>query len=121
MRMLVVDDEGPILFALRDFFTSLGHEVDCARTTDEADELIEAERYAVVLLDLRLGAGDGSDGLEVARRVRRRDRSTRIIILTAYGSPEAEAEARRAGVDRFLHKPQRLREVATIVQQLVAG
>jgi CheY-like chemotaxis protein len=41
------------------------------------------------------------------------------VLLTAYGSPEIEAEARRLGVDSFLHKPKPLTEVAEVVAGLL--
>jgi len=41
------------------------------------------------------------------------------VILTAYGSPAAEKEARTRGVDAFIHKPKALAEVARVIGQLV--
>jgi hypothetical protein len=42
------------------------------------------------------------------------------MILTAYGSPEAREQARRAGVDAFLHKQERLQRVAEVVRGLTS-
>ena len=41
------------------------------------------------------------------------------MILTAYGSPAAEKEARTRGVDAFIHKPKPLAEVARVIGELV--
>jgi DNA-binding response OmpR family regulator len=121
MRMLVIDDEEAILFALREYFTPMGYEVQCARGVEDAEALLEADGYAVMLLDLRLSGIGGSEGLHIARRVRERDPAMRVVILTAYSSPEAEAEAHRVGVDAFLHKPQPLRELSAIVRRLTVS
>jgi ActR/RegA family two-component response regulator len=43
------------------------------------------------------------------------------VILTAYGSPAAEAEARRLGANAFLSKPQSLDQLASIVGGLLEG
>lgn len=118
-KLLVVDDEEPILFALRDYFTSRAFKVDCVKTAEEARILFEADGYAVVIVDLSL-ASAGHEGLEIAGHIRERHPKTAVIILTAYGSPQAEAEARRLGVAAFLHKPQSLGTIAKIIDDLIA-
>ena len=120
-RLLLIDDEEPILFALREYFTAYGYDVDCAREMEEAEALLANVPYAGVIADLRLTGSHGAEGLEIIGYVRERCPWTRIIILTAYGSPEVEAEARRRGVDSFLHKPKPLPEVAQIVYALVGS
>jgi len=120
-RLLLIDDEEPILFALREYFNAYGYDVDCAREMEEAEALLANVPYAAVIADLRLTGSHGAEGLEIIGYVRERCPWTRIIILTAYGSPEVEAEARRRGVDSFLHKPKPLPEVAQIVYALVGS
>ncbi len=120
-KILVVDDEESILFAMRNYFDHLGYDVDCAREREEAEALLGSVEYACVIADLRLSAAHGADGLEVLAQVRQRCPATRIIILTAYGSPAVETEARRRGVDAFLHKPRPLADVARVVKGLVGG
>jgi CheY-like chemotaxis protein len=118
-RILVVDDEEPILFALREYFTALGYEVDGVREPDEAEALLASIRYDLVIADLRLTGTRGAEGLEILARARERTPRTRTILLTAYGSPEVEREAHRRGIDAFLHKPKPLPEVAQIVGRLL--
>jgi DNA-binding response OmpR family regulator len=116
-----VDDEEPILFAMGEYFTTKGYEVDCARETHEAEALLAEHDYALAILDLRLTGTQGAEGLDVIELVRARSPQTRIILLTAYGSREIEAEARRRGADAFLHKPKPLSEVARIASGLMAA
>ncbi|HTR02846.1 MAG TPA: response regulator [Thermoanaerobaculia bacterium] len=118
-RILIVDDEEPILFAMREYFATKGYAVDCARETQEAEALLAKNRYALAILDLRLSGTPGAEGLDVIASVRARSRETRIILLTAYGSREIEAEARRRGADAFLQKPKPLAEVAQIASTLM--
>jgi DNA-binding response OmpR family regulator len=118
-RILIVDDEEPILFAMREYFATKGYEVDCARETSEAEALLSANRYDLAILDLRLSGTPGAEGLDVIEAVRALSPQTRIILLTAYGSREIEAEARRRGADAFLHKPKPLAEVAKIASGLM--
>jgi len=114
-RILVVDDEEAIRFAVGEFFSTAGYLVDVACELADARTLLDRATYAVVIADLRLSESAGSEGLEVVSYVRERCPSTRIIVLTAYGSPAAEREARRRGVDAFLEKPQPLTEIERIV------
>jgi DNA-binding response OmpR family regulator len=120
-RILILDDEEVIVFALREFFTAHGYSVDGARDLAEAQALFgTGERYALVIADLRLGGTQGTEGLEFVALARERRPAIRTILLTAYGSPEVEAEARRRGVDAFLHKPQPLIELAQTVRRLLS-
>ena len=120
-RMLIVDDEEPILFAMRAYFTKRGYAVDCAREREEAEALLAAGEYAVVIADLRLTGTHGAEGLEILGFVRRRWPRTRLVLLTAYGSSELELEARRRGADAFLHKPKSLPDVERLVAGLLAA
>jgi DNA-binding NtrC family response regulator len=118
-RLLVVDDEESICFSMSEYFSLHGFKVDTARDLEEAEELIESTAYEVVIQDLRLGMTRNPDGLDIIRRIQERNPSTRIIILTAYGSTEMEDEARRCGADAFLRKPKPLSQVAQVIQGLI--
>ena len=114
-RMLVVDDEEAILFAMEEYFGTHGYRVDCARELEEAEALLAHTRYGVVIADLRLTGINGSEGLELLSFVRACAPRTKILLLTAYGSPAVEAEARHRGVHAFLSKPKPLAEIAQMV------
>lgn len=120
MRMLIVDDEESILFAISDFFTHRGFEVDSARELAEAEELLGKNHYTVVIADLRLTGINGTEGLELISYVREKSPGTKILLLTAYGSQEIQAEAARRGVDAFLQKPKPLSEVANVVSSMLS-
>ena len=118
-NLLVVDDEESICFSMSEYFSQQGFKVDTAREMEEAEGLIKATDYKVIIQDLRLGLARRSDGLDIIRLVHRRNPDTRIIVLTSYGSAEVEEEARRLGADAFLRKPKPLSQVAQVVQGLI--
>ncbi len=118
-RMLIVDDEERILAAVSAYFEHLEYAVDCAHTLDEAQGLLDSRHYDVILADLRLSGIDCAEGLEIVSLARRRHPSPRVVLLSAYGTPEVVQEADKRGVDAFLHKPQPLAEVARIVSDLL--
>jgi DNA-binding NtrC family response regulator len=118
-RLLIVDDEESICFSMSEYFSLHGYKVDTAREMEEAEKLLEATEYKVVIQDLRLSIKQDADGLDMIRLVREQNPHARIIVLTAYGSAEMENEARRCGADAFLRKPKPLSQVAQVVQGLI--
>src|ERR1044072_2461431 len=118
-RLLVVDDEESICFSMSEYFSLQGYKVDTASEFEEAEKLLGATNYRVVIQDLRLTMTNSSDGLDMIRLIREHNPQTRIIVLTAYGSAEIEDEARRCGADAFLRKPKPLSQAAQVVQGLI--
>jgi two-component system, NtrC family, response regulator AtoC len=118
-HILVVDDEESILFAMEQYFTARGCTVDCARELEEAQALLTNIYYHLVLADLRLAGINSVEGLDLVSTVRERCPNTRIMVLTAHGSPEVEAEAWRRGAHAFLHKTMPLGDVARVAMQVV--
>ena len=113
-RVLIVDDEEPVLLMAAEYFQLHGCEVDGARELEEAQALLSYKRYDLVIADLRLTGFGGVEGLTLIDDIRERAPWTRIILWTAYGTSEVELEARRRGVDAFLLKPQPLPRVVQI-------
>ena len=118
-KLLVVDDEESICFSMSEYFSQHGFKVDTAREMEEAEGLLKKTEYKVIIQDLRLGTARHPDGIEIIKMVHQRNPDTRIVVLTSYGSAEAEAEARNAGADAFLRKPKPLSQVAQVVQGLI--
>jgi DNA-binding NtrC family response regulator len=118
-RLLVVDDEESICFSMSEYFSLHGFKVDTACEIEEAEKLLDATNYKVVIQDLRLTMTNSHNGLDMIRLIREHNPQTRIIVLTAYGSAEIEDEARRCGADAFLRKPKPLSQVAQVVQGLL--
>src|SRR5215217_9573683 len=98
-NLLVVDDEESICFSMSEYFSQHGFKVDTAHEMEEVEGLIKQTEYKVLIQDLRLGIARRFDGVDIIKLVHTRNPDTRIVVLTSYGSPEAEAEARIAGAD----------------------
>ena len=67
-RLLIVDDEAAIRFALSDYFRECGWQVDAAAEKEEAEALLAHTEYAVVIADLRLTGIYGVEGLDIVTR-----------------------------------------------------
>lgn len=117
--VLVVEDEEPILFALESYFVGAGFTVHCARTLEEAIARVDAVPVAAVIADLKLTPAGGTEGLALLDYLRSRGARTPVVILTAFGTDETEQAARALGVDLFLHKPQPLPELESMIRGLL--
>ena len=120
-HVLLLDDEEAILLPTAKYFRSLGWTVDLAREAEEGEALISHRHYDLAILDVRVTRFGGTEGLELLREIRRRDHRTIVIVLSAYTSPEIEAEARRLGAAAVLRKPQPLPSLAHLALTLLEG
>jgi two-component system, OmpR family, KDP operon response regulator KdpE len=100
-RILVVDDDPQIRRVMRVTLIAQGFEVRDARSAEQAFELLEKEKFDLILLDINL---PGTTGLEVCRSVRSTSDAA-IIMLTVRDTEEDKIEALDAGADDFVTKP----------------
>lgn len=119
-RILLVDDETSLLYAIEAYLGGCGYEVHCATEVEQAIALLTNIRYDLVLTDLRMTPIQGAEGLLVLQVIRDHGLQSRVIVLTGAATPAVESEAKRLGVDRFLLKPLPLPTLAGIVADLTA-
>lgn len=119
-NLLIVDDETSLRWVLGQFFASAGYRVDAAQALDEALGLVSRGQYDLVISDLRLSGTKSEEGLVIADFVRKSAPATRVVLLTAFATPELGQRARAVGVDLVLPKPQPLPALAQHVSQLLA-
>ncbi len=110
--MLVVDDEGSLREILDQFLTDRGYEVITAGNGGEAAGLLEARRFDVALVDLKL---PDVDGLEIVGGINAKFPETKCIIMTAFASMESTIEALRLSAFDYIQKPFDLIKIAEVV------
>ena len=103
-RILIVDDNADAAAALASLLQEHGQEVLVVNDGSAALQAYEGFRPQIVLLDIGM---PGMNGLEVARRLRERNRRPRplIVATTGWAKPEDEEQSRAAGFDFHLLKP----------------
>jgi DNA-binding response OmpR family regulator len=117
-RILILDDEEPILLMLKKHFSSYSFEVDTARQEGMARRLLENNTYSVVILDLGLTRLDRTLGLDLIGLIRKRNPKAGIIVYTGNRSSEVERLAKQMGADSFVRKPVPLSDLSSIVFSL---
>lgn len=100
--LLVVDDDDALRSRLIRAFHARGLAVTGAASTEEAVALAEQDTPELALVDLKLGNGSG---LEVLRRLKALDATTKVVVLTGYGSIATAIESVKLGAATYLTKP----------------
>ncbi len=118
-RILVVEDNAVNAMTLIHSLTSYGYKVFHAQNGREALELTQREIPDLIVMDIQLPE---MDGLEVTRRIRKDEAVSDIpiIALSALAMPTDKELGLEAGVDLYLTKPVRLKELAEIIKQFVS-
>jgi DNA-binding response OmpR family regulator len=110
-RILVIDDDKAVLSSMVRILEKNGFYADIAETGKEAIEKSKAQRFDVVLVDLRLPDMDGIQVLSKANFA-----GAVKIMLTGYPSLVTGIQAMDKGVDAYLHKPVRPEELIGLVK-----
>src|SRR5205814_5071175 len=98
--LLIVDDEKTTREGLRDALQDR-YDVYLAEDAKSAMELLERERFDVLLTDFRLPS---EDGMKLISRAKSLSKPPICILMTAYGSEELAVEARKRGADDYIAK-----------------
>jgi two-component system OmpR family response regulator len=116
MRILIVEDDPVLCDGLVRSLRGADYAVDSATDGGEADHILSAGSYDLVILDLGLPRLDGH---ELLRRLRRRGSKIPVLILTALDSLEDRVRGLDLGADDYLTKPFDLPELEARVRALI--
>lgn len=100
-KILVIDDELGIRNLLDTLLRRKGYDVILADSGRKGLDLFRREHPDVVVLDLKMPE---MDGLTVLRQIRSLEPGKPVIILTGYGTGEAEQQVRALGVTEYVEK-----------------
>src|SRR6516225_6406216 len=115
MRVLVVEDETKMAALLKQGLEEQNHSVEVTHDGRTALELASDYEFDVIVLDVML---PGLDGFEVARRLRKSQRQTPILMLTARDAIPDVAHGLDVGVDDYLTKPFAFPELLARIRAL---
>ncbi len=114
MRILVVDDELSMREYLEILLLRSGYQAKSVASVEAASRELESGEYDLVISDMKLG---GENGLSVLKAARRLPSPPEVIMITAYGTPEAAVQAMREGAYDFIRKPIDNEELTALVQK----
>lgn len=102
LRVLLVDDEGELVYTMAERLSIRGYNVDAVTDGAEALERVASNTYDVAVVDVKM---PGISGLVVLKVIKRDSPSTPVILLTGHGSPEEGEEGMKQGAYAYLFKP----------------
>jgi two-component system response regulator (stage 0 sporulation protein F) len=115
-KILVVDDEADMRFAVRMLLERSGHTVMEADSGDTALAKIDEKAPDLALLDMRL---PGMDGIQILQKIREKQKDLPIIMVTGYGNVELADQAMQLGADHYLSKPFHNKELVDVIRQIL--
>jgi DNA-binding NtrC family response regulator len=113
-RILVIDDERPILVTLEAFLQRHGYQVDTAPTASQGLKLLKTKSPSLVLLDLQL---PDAEGLQTLDSIKGDSPDMPVIILTAHDSLHNAIESIKRGAYHFISKPYAPEELLSLVEK----
>ncbi|MBG0812520.1 response regulator transcription factor [Methylosinus sp. H3A] len=113
MRILLVEDYAELAGEIACRIERAGFAVDRVGSIESASAALDNGAYTVTLLDRRLPDGDG---LSLISQIRKRQPTSRILVLTALDSVDDKIEGLDAGADDYLTKPFNLDEMMARVR-----
>ena len=116
MKILIVEDEPALAQSMAEYLVRQGYVCELAPTYMAAMDKISLYTYDCILLDLMLPDGDGMNLLE---HLRKTDKQTGVLIISAKGAIDDKVKGIRNGADDYLAKPFHLAELNARIYALI--
>lgn len=113
-KILIVDDEEDLTWSISKSLMRDNDllEIICVNSGDEALKVLEKISIDLVISDIRM---PGKNGLELLDQIKKNHPQTKIIIMTAYGSPAIEEKIRNTKNAYYLEKPFDIHELKKMI------
>ena len=112
IRILLVDDEDEFRRPMEFWLKAKGYQVTGVNNGADALAQIERERPTIVYLDMRM---PGMNGIETLAKIREKDKTLPVIMITAYGTPNDMKVAEALGVSGFFRKDDDFASAAKLI------
>jgi DNA-binding NtrC family response regulator len=113
-RILIIDDERPILLTLEALLRRHAYQVDTAPTASQGLKLLKAKSPALVLLDLQL---PDAEGLQTLDSIKSDSPEMPVIVLTAHDTLHNAIESIKRGAYHFISKPYAPEELLSLIEK----
>ncbi len=112
--VLVLDDERIVGDRLKPALEREGFAVEVFTDSTAAIARLKEKRFSVLVTDLRMR---GPSGIDVLRYARDACPGTKVIVITAYASPDVSREVQALGAYHFIAKPFKTKEFLRLVAE----
>jgi len=117
-KLLVVDDEEDLTWGIARSLMkdSSLFQVTCANSGTEALDHLNQKQFDLVITDIKM---PGMNGLDLVLEIRKRFPETKVIIMTAYGSPEMEEQVNKRGAFGYIEKPFEINNLKKLIFETI--
>ncbi len=116
MKKILVAEDNDSNYVLMTYLLKKDFEFDRAKNGKEAVEMVEANTYDLVLMDIKMPI---MDGLEATRNIKQKHPELPVVALTANAFDSDRAAAEAAGCNGFLSKPVNRDECIALLKQIL--
>jgi CheY-like chemotaxis protein len=123
LKILLAEDDGISSIAVKTLLENAGHSVICATNGLEVIQLLSAERFDLVFMDIQMPL---MDGVEATRKIRSskelgRQSEIPIIAMTAYSMIGDRENFLAAGMNGYIAKPISMKDIDEVLLRLQAN
>jgi len=113
-KILIVDDEEDLTWSISKSLLRENDllEIICVHSGDEALKVLEKISIDLVISDIRM---PGTSGLDLLENIRENYPKTKMIIMTAYGSPDIEEKIKNTENAYYVEKPFDIHELKNLI------
>ncbi len=115
-KLLLVDDDKNTVNGLKEILLQDGYDTSCSLTGHDALNLIERERFDIVITDMRL---PDIAGFSIIEEVKKKDINTAVVMITGYSSIQSAVDAVKKGADDYLTKPINMDELELTLSRIL--
>ena len=116
IKILMVDDENVILDVAEEYFQKKGYEVFTAGNGIEALDVLSREKIGCVFTDINMPV---MDGLDLAEKIRMKDNTLPIVVMTGYPSLDNTIQTLKNGVIDYLITPVNLEQMELTLKRIL--
>jgi len=116
IKILMVDDENVILDVAEEYFQKKGYEVFTAGNGIEALDVLSREKIGCVFTDINMPV---MDGLDLAEKIRIKDNTLPVVVMTGYPSLDNTIQTLKNGVIDYLIKPVNLEQMELTLKRIL--
>jgi two-component system chemotaxis response regulator CheY len=119
-KILIVDDSPSVLAILEDMLAELGYDVAAASDGKQACQLLETNRYDLIITDLTMPVMDGIAFVQSAKQMPN-CKFVPIVMLSSEEDETKIAQAKKVGISTFLRKPIKEIQLQTILKVVLGS
>ncbi len=114
-KVLIVDDDPGIRSTISELIEDLGYRAETASDGLDAVDLLDSGPYLCVFTDIMM---PNMTGLELIQKIKARDISLPIIVITGYASLEIAIDAMKCGASDFIAKPFKVKQIELMLNKV---